>query len=203
MQHQHHFGKKFYLDKKTGYWISTTIPKIRAHVWVWKNHHGEIPNAHHIHHKDHNKSNNSIDNLELILAHKHLSMHSNLQENIERSRQWAEKIRPLTKAWHSSDAGRQWHREHAKKQNFGHTNEYVLKCEQCVIEFKTYKLSGTRFCSNKCKSKFRRLSGLDDIERICVVCNKLFKVNKYNRIKTCGRKCGGVLKSKEYTGRWD
>ena len=75
MEHQYHFGKKFYLDNKTGYWISTSKKKIRAHVWVWKSHNGEIPTGFHIHHLDGNKSNNSIENLQCIHAKEHLQIH--------------------------------------------------------------------------------------------------------------------------------
>src|SRR5579862_1948738 len=73
--HQIHFDRKFYLDLSTGYWISTTSPRIRAHQWVWINTHGPIPKKCHIHHKDEDKSNNSIDNLQLIHGKQHASHH--------------------------------------------------------------------------------------------------------------------------------
>jgi hypothetical protein len=49
--------------------------------------------------------------------------------------------------------------------------------------------STSRFCSNKCKSRWRRRSGLDDVERICEYCGKAFKVNKYKPTKYCSSLC--------------
>src|SRR5689334_25155265 len=114
MEHQYHFGKTFYLDKKTGYWISTSCPKIRAHVWVWINHNGDIPKKHHIHHIDENKSNNNIENLRCIHYHEHYRLHIT-EEKREWSRKWIEVIRPLTKKWHASEEGLQWHSKHGLK----------------------------------------------------------------------------------------
>jgi hypothetical protein len=47
---------------------------IFAHRIEWEKHHGEIPNGMQIHHKDGNKLNNHIDNLQLVdpLTHRRL-----------------------------------------------------------------------------------------------------------------------------------
>ena len=45
------------------------------HRIVWKRHKGEIPKGWHVHHKDENKLNNEIDNLELIDAVTHRRLH--------------------------------------------------------------------------------------------------------------------------------
>jgi endogenous inhibitor of DNA gyrase (YacG/DUF329 family) len=70
-------------------------------------------------------------------------------------------------------------------------------CECCGKEFEINinSASHTRFCSNKCKSKWRRDSGLDDIIKICPICGKEFKTNKYSKTKTCSRECGGIFRS--------
>ncbi|MFP3859245.1 MAG: HNH endonuclease signature motif containing protein [Bacteroidales bacterium] len=198
MTHQYHYGKKFYQDKKTGYWISSACPKIRAHVFVWIYHHGEIEKGYHIHHIDGNKSNNSIENLQKILAKEHLSLHFT-EEKKERARKWADKIRPQTKKWHRSEEGRQWHTLHGKKC-WKNRKKIKKVCEECTIEFTT-KTYHQEFCSNKCKSRNRRKSGVDNIALNCKVCDKVFYRNKYGRSITCGRKCGGILKSKEYKSR--
>lgn len=189
MQYQEHFGKKFYLDKKTGYWISTTCPKIRAHVWVWENNYGKRPEGFHVHHLDENKSNNSIENLRLITIFEHLSFHGLKPDNRKRAAIWLNGIRHLTKEWHSSNEGKEWHRKHAKEMNFGkwEANKYI--CERCGKYFESKKRSKTKFCSNACKSANRRDSGIDDIEKSCIKCSKLFKVNKYAKKKFCSRSC--------------
>ena len=46
------------------------------HRLVWKNHFGEIPKGFQIHHKDGNKLNNSIENLELVPFKEHQRIHA-------------------------------------------------------------------------------------------------------------------------------
>lgn len=185
---QTHYDKTFYLDKKTGYWISTACPKIRAHRWVWMQHHGAIPKGCHIHHKNGNKSDNCIDNLELMAQAEHLRLHMT-----EEKRAWASSrmdgIRHLTKEWHASEEGIAWHKYHALKNNFGKWEAKTFKCEVCTKEYETTKRSKTKFCSNACKSKFRRDSGLDDVIKDCPSCLQEFSSNKYAKHIYCSRSC--------------
>jgi len=186
MEYQEHFGRKFYKDSKTGYWISTDYPRIRAHRWVWNNIHGMIPKGYHIHHRNENKSDNHIGNLELIHGHRHLLLHMT-EERKEKARKWAEKIRPLTKAWHSSEKGRTWHKLHGieawEKKKFIKKN-----CNLCRKEFST-KTYHQEFCSNRCKSKFRRDSGIDNVQINCEKCGILFSINKYYKQRFCSKSC--------------
>lgn len=153
MEHQIHFGKKFYQDKKTGYWISTTSPRIRAHVWVWINHHGDIPKKHHVHHIDENKSNNDISNLQCLSATAHLSGHIT-EEKKEWAKKWVEVIRPMTKEWHASEEGRAWHREHGKKCM--DKRPYINKnCNFCGKQYQS-KMKFSQYCHQNCKMNARR-----------------------------------------------
>jgi hypothetical protein len=185
---QTHFERKFYLDKSTGYWISSKCPKIRAHRWVWQNVFGKIPSGCHIHHKDGNKSNNSIENLELMSRHAHLSLHMTQER-----REWASKrmdeIRPLTKEWHSSEEGKAWHKYHAAKNGFGKWDNRNIKCQMCSKTYQTTKKSKSHFCTNACKSAWRRAKGLDDEIRKCLACEIDFTINKYKKTKYCSRSC--------------
>ena len=194
MQYQEHFGKKFYLDHKTGYWISTTCPKIRAHVWVWIHHHCEVEKGFHIHHIDGNKSNNDISNLKKMSEHDHLSHHMTTERR-KWAREWVGVIRPLTKKWHSSEEGHLWHKKHGI-EGWLKKPEIERKCSICFSIFltKTYHQS---FCSNKCKSEFRRRSGLDDVVSKCQFCLSEFKRNKYARQRFCSRKCSNRWRKSE------
>lgn len=190
-EHQEHFGIKFYKDKKTGYWMSTTAPRIRAHKLVWQSIHGKIPKGMHIHHKDGNKSNNDILNLSILSASDHIKLHH--KENPERKKMYkenADKVRHLTKAWHSSPEGIAWHKFHALQEKFGRWKAKEYNCKQCFKNYLSTSRSNPCFCSNPCKSKWRRESGLDNIERACLCCKKIFLVNKYSKTKNCSRKCG-------------
>lgn len=195
MQHQIHYDKKFYLDKKTGYWISTKFPRIRAHVWVWKFHNGEIQKGFHIHHKDGNKSNNGIQNLECLTVKQHVAKHRH-EERISNSILNMHRIRHLTKKWHASEEGLEWHRQHGLK-TWKERTPFTISCKKCgkLAETKCFHQD---FCSNSCKSSWRRAKGLDNEERECVICKEKFKANKYEKTKCCGRKCGGLLRGKKY-----
>lgn len=187
-ERQEHYGLQFYKDHTTGYWISTTHPRIRAHRWVWQSVNGKIPKDCHIHHIDEDKSNNDISNLRLMTKYAHLSMHMT-----EERRAWSsskmDEIRHLTKEWHASEEGRAWHKYHAIKNKFGKWETRKLKCEVCSKEYETTKRSKAKFCSNACKSKFRRDSGLDDVIKDCLSCLQEFSSNKYAKNIYCSKLC--------------
>ena len=73
-QRRMYFGKEF-LERKDKYWVCSTNAALYAHRWVWINNFGEIPPGMEIHHIDHNKGNNDIENLRLISASNHLKHH--------------------------------------------------------------------------------------------------------------------------------
>ncbi len=193
--HQEHFGRKFYQDKKTGYWISTDYPKIRAHRWVWISTHGIIPNGYHIHHKNEDKSDNSIKNLELIEGSRHMSHHMQDPERIKFASENCNRIRPLTKAWHASEEGKAWHSLHAIKCNFGKGDLIKYTCQCCKKEYESVKRSRAFFCSNACKSKCRRDNGIDDIEKECSICMMKFMTSKYQNNTYCSRACSSKSRS--------
>ena len=73
-KHQFFNGIKFTRDERTGYYLNSTIRK-RMHRYVWEFYNGTIPKGYEIHHKDRNKANNSISNLEIMQKGKHSSLH--------------------------------------------------------------------------------------------------------------------------------
>jgi hypothetical protein len=157
------------------------------HQEVWKARHGPIPAGHHIHHRDSNPSNNHIDNLECLTAAEHLRRHHSGQVT-PRKLEHLEAIRPLTKAWHASEAGLAWHRQHGVEVWAGRT-PVSRTCDRCSKTYETLKFSRTRFCSNACKSAARRASGVDDVEARCVVCGATFMRNRYSRTRCCSGGC--------------
>ena len=173
-------GIKFHLDEKTGYYggyVSKCDKKIRLHRYVWEKYNGEIPKGYHIHHKDKNKFNNNIENLEMLTASEHEKLHELLRsenEIIARKQNLENYARPKANEWHGSEDGRKWH----KKQGFDNG------------------FNKASFCGNNCKSKWRRKEGLDDVERICAICGKTFNANKYDKVKTCSKDCGKILSCK-------
>lgn len=70
-------GLSFRRNKRTGYFLNAKTHK-RLHVYVWEYYNGcEVPKGYHIHHKDHDKNNNEIENLALLSASEHASLHGN------------------------------------------------------------------------------------------------------------------------------
>lgn len=57
---------KYYRTNAYGYYVSCENKSDRLHRVIWKELHGDIPSGFIIHHKDGNKKNNVIENLELI-----------------------------------------------------------------------------------------------------------------------------------------
>lgn len=66
------------------------------HRKVWRESYGEIPKGFHIHHKDGNKLNNSIENLELVSISEHLSNHAK-KNNLGKDRVGCEPINKISK----------------------------------------------------------------------------------------------------------
>ena len=67
-------GNKYSL-RTTGYYSSTTSKRGLLHRKVWEHHNGPIPDGMVIHHKDGDKGNNDISNLEMIELAKHSHGH--------------------------------------------------------------------------------------------------------------------------------
>ncbi len=153
--HQEHFGRKFYQDKTTGYWISTDYPRIRAHRWVWTFHYGTPPKGYHVHHKNEDKSDNRIENLDLLSAQKHYYHHLDKSpEKLQKAKENCERIRHLTKEWHASEEGLAWHKAHGIL-TWIDRKPIEICCLQCgkKVETKTYH---QKFCHQNCKAKHLR-----------------------------------------------
>lgn len=196
MKTQYFNGVRFTRDDKTGYYLNSTMRK-RIHRYVWESYNGEIPKGYEIHHIDHDKSNNSIENLELMTFANHQSYHAAIRgkKNVETGH--LDNIRPLTKEWHASEEGKKWHREHYENNKHLLHVEKEFECEMCEKKYKTTATGNNRFCSNKCKSKWRRESGVDDEIRECVNCGRHFAANKYTKTKACSKSCAASQRHKK------
>lgn len=166
----------------------------RLHQEIWKAANGPIPDGHHVHHKDGDPLNNSIDNLECLPGVDHLHHHlSEIDHHTPERLAHMERIRPLASEWHRSPAGREWHREHAKSVAANRSPE-TRKCDHCGKDYEGYDVGHAQsFCSNYCKHRARLASGVDDEDRTCEFCGNPFRVNKYLRKRCCTRSCGARL----------
>lgn len=129
----------------------------RLHRAVWEAHNGEIPDGYHIHHKDKNRENNQIENLELVAAAEHLSRHMSDPSRVEESRQSIKNAAVYAKQWHGSKAGAEWHSEHAREY-WEKAPMRTYECSFCGKSYqsKSVRHNGNHFCCNNCKAAYRR-----------------------------------------------
>lgn len=158
------------------------------HQEIWKAAHGPIPSGHHIHHQDGDSLNNAVENLVAIPEFDHLSLHGR-RPATDAQREHLARIREFATYWHRSPAGRAWHVNHGKAVWQGREPR-VFTCVMCAREYTSVKPSNTRFCSNACKSRWRRQSGIDNETRRCAYCGDPFVCNRFADIATCSRVCG-------------
>lgn len=165
----------------------------RLHEEVWKAAHGAIPAGHCIHHRDGNPLNNALDNLACVPREEHHRHHSDAHRGVLDPTRLAslEKARPLAAQWHRSAAGRRWHSA-LGKQSWQGREPLERVCAQCGRSFGTMaRRESDRFCSNACKSAWRRQSGVDNETRTCAWCGKEFVANRYDKKRFCTRSCSG------------
>lgn len=168
------------------------------HREVWTETHGPVPEGFEVHHRDHDRTNNSLGNLELLEGTEHARLHANNPDNRRRALEQLPAARERAKEWHQSEEGRAWHKEHYSKMADSLHAREERTCEECGTGFLGLvgKPERNRFCSNKCKTKWRYKSGGDNEERTCEVCGEAFTINKYWTTRTCSRTCGRKLQEK-------
>ena len=192
-------GYKFTKTGNKKYHYNSTLRKY-LHQYIWEKENGSIPKGYEIHHIDQNTDNNSIENLCLLSIKEHQEIHKELSWNEERRERARnnlnKKARPKAKEWHRSEKGKEWHKKHYERMKDKLFIEKEFECEYCKKKYKAINNNTNRFCSNKCKSAWRRKSGIDDVEKVCEICGSKFKTNKYSKTKTCSRSCANRLKSK-------
>ena len=189
-------GHKF--TKPTGrkYYRNTSLG-IDLHRYIWEKHNGPIPSGYNVHHKDRNTDNNDISNLMLISASDHQKLHQELltkEQKIRRIINVKENAEPEAVKWHKSVEGHKWHQKHYEdtKEALHKKESYI--CVVCGKKFLAESNGQNKFCSNKCKSQWRRDNHLDDVVRTCVVCGKKFKTNKYKHTECCSKSCAAKLR---------
>lgn len=131
---------------------------VRLHRVVWEYHNGKIPDGYDVHHKDKDRTNNDIDNLELLVRSEHQRMHMLQPDRIAQSRIDIKSAIAKAPEWHRSNEGKEWHSKHAK-ESWKDRKEITYVCSFCGNEFKTrhiYPKGMNHFCHNNCKSAFRR-----------------------------------------------
>lgn len=191
-------GLRFTLHKSKRYHYNSKLRR-HLHQYIWEKAYGKIPKGYEIHHKDLDHTNHDLNNLECLPAEEHRALHSRIDKETGRNREaraknLAEKARPKASEWHGSPEGIEWHRKQYESMKHLLHSKKEFVCEHCGEKFEAVVTGKNRFCSNKCKSAWRRASGIDDITSICVFCGKEFIKNKYSKAKTCSKACANKIR---------
>lgn len=198
-------GRKFSKGSNK-YFYRTVGPKEKAeigkareslHREVWKTHYGDIPEGFVVHHKDHNKNNNQLSNLDLVSDREHRSMHSKEfhAANPGHATRAIGIAQDNCRKWHSSSDGHAWHKQHYEKNKDKLHKDIEVVCECCGKVCVSTDTGRNKYCSRNCKSQARRDSGVDNEVRECLWCKQAFEANKYAKVKYCSRKCGGAFRA--------
>lgn len=148
--YQIHFGLKFY-KQTNGYYINRVKERtLLAHRWVWENYNGPIPDNMDIHHKDANKDNNSIENLQMMNRSDHRKEHWNDENLRPVCEDQLNKVRPIE--WLKSDEGKKSVSEKGK-EIWEKRGYHKIKCENCGTEAEFRRWA--RFCCKKCYMNWR------------------------------------------------
>jgi len=181
-----------YYHKPTGYFKADFLKGGEyMHRAVWMHHYGSIPSGFSIHHRNEDKSDNSIENLELLPNSAHASMHAKdrYEKDPVKYLVGIEAAREAARKWHGSPAGLEWHKTHGKETWVGRESvEY--SCAYCSKMFT--RLVGANkkgFCSMSCQGMARVKSGVDDEKRNCSECGTEFSINRYKKRRTCSKEC--------------
>ena len=196
-------GNRYCRDEKSGYYKQSGVVKNGKkttsflHRDIWESVNGALPKSFSIHHVDKDKNNNDIENLVAMPRSKHSKLHSGmltLEEQEKRRLNMLMNAHPAAKEWHSSEEGRKWHREHYKTTREKLYEKHEKVCLFCHSSF--IGIAHQSFCSNKCKSAYRRKMGKDLVEVKCGVCGKSFMTNRFKKSSTCSLHCAMVRRWK-------
>ena len=198
-------GRLYYLRESQGYYYSPRKDKSgldMLHRMVYIHYNGEIPKGYCIHHKDGNKGNNDISNLECVKRSEHSHYHGvNAPEELAefRKRNLEENARPAANIWHGSAEGREWHKQHYEQMKDKLYEEVECVCVVCGKTFTAHQKTGSKCCSKACRAKERRMSGLDNEIRICENCGKEFITSRFSKARFCSKQCSADTRKKTET----
>lgn len=117
------------------------------HRAIWEYHKGKIPEGYHIHHKDGDPFNNSIENLQCLTPKDHCKAHSELAK-VDPSKDIYESRRQ----WQKSKEGLEHHSRLAKDL-WANKKKTTIPCEKCGVSCERFREHSIRTVCDPCQSK--------------------------------------------------
>lgn len=163
-----------YIQEKTGYyvidnnWRKDLPNSYRLHRAIIEDNIGRrLKRNEIVHHKDGNKENNSINNLEVLDNKEHSSYHgknTSILTKIKRSININKAINAATE-WHKNSPDSSEMHSKASKKGWNNRPLYKHICIQCGKEFET-KEKICKYCSSQCKNDYKLGYSVLEIESI-------------------------------------
>lgn len=202
---QYFMGYKFTRGEEGTYYRCSKLKK-RMHIYVWEYYNGAIPKGYEVHHKDLNKANNDISNLELLTVSEHRKIHASLLT--DEQREWKRnnlntKARPKAIEWHKSEEGLKWHRGIREVKPKVNPHREDLVCSYCGKHYVGERWSKTSatYCSAHCRNMgYKEKHKNDTFSLVCSVCGKQFEGHRRD-LKTCSRICAEAMRRKTHESK--
>lgn len=131
------------------YWEGDRQRCVYRYQWIWIKANGPIPKGFEIHHKNHNCSDDRLDNLELLSGESHAKYHGQIASKNAPNYECAT-CHIIFKG--PAKPGRAIR---YCSQKCWYNKMPMKKCEHCKTEFKP-KATGQRFCSKPCWNEFAK-----------------------------------------------
>lgn len=141
---------------------------VRLHRLVWEEAHGPIPNGHHIHHKSGDKTDNRLENLELLSHGEHSAEH--FQKNILPHRARALRNSLLSR---ERNATKRMLRD--------------IVCARCSAVFHSGSTFPAKYCSSRC-IQAARSGAFEGETRKCAFCAETYSAERRVQL-FCSKKC--------------
>ena len=153
---------------------------LSLHRMVWTCYNGEIPDGYDIHHKDFDKNNNDISNLEALPKAVHMSLHA--RENGSKTHKNRGKF-ICVNCGEEYEADNNGHNLYCSKKCLEEYKKNVLyaetrTCVNCGKNFSAYRYGHQKFCCHECSVEYvKQNSGSE--KRNCQVCGKEIIVTRH------------------------
>lgn len=201
------FNGKIYFKNKKGYYVNNKHV-LHRDVWRW---HYPLKKGRDIHHRDFNKDNNQIENLQMLTRAEHAALHHPPKSFVcticgkTFTSKTARKRCPECVAEMKRLAEEKKQAEAAKPPKPARTRKCIVCGKEFQMKPKESQTKGRKTCSEECyKALLRQNKPPVPVKKernlICPICGKTFQTVRSD-IKCCSSKCGAKFNGLNQRGK--